>query len=131
MYASDASWKQKVEDLARRSKFVVLQMGQTPGILWEFDALIATIDPRRLLIITGRSGADAYDLFRLRTSKFLPEPLPAVVGDFPFALAFRENWEPRVLSLPYRTSLLSAFHYSPLDFARGLKPFLDDVPQGG
>lgn len=68
-------WKEVVEDLINRARLVVLRAGPTPGFWWEFEHVIRTTSPEKILVLIP-FGRVEYEAFAERANAFLPHPLP-------------------------------------------------------
>jgi len=68
-------WKEVVEDLINRARLVVLRAGPTPGFWWEFEHVIRTSPPEKILVLIP-FGRVEYEAFSQRANAFLPHPLP-------------------------------------------------------
>jgi hypothetical protein len=91
------NWEQVVAELVAVSQLVVLRIGRTAGLWWEFEHLLTHCDPLMVLIYLPKTDRRAiYDEFRTRTRGLLPHPLPETPGQALF-LGFDAEWVPRLL----------------------------------
>ena len=113
---NDVAWQQRVTSWLEGCRAVCMLAGSTQGLHWEFDQVIKTIPPRRIVLIIPPLG-DALEGTRLffqrakvpfdpRMSEFLP---PAESGELafagqvipmrrqPIAVGFSEVWQPTVI----------------------------------
>jgi hypothetical protein len=110
MYVAADSWQSTVELLVRESRLVVLQVGTTPGILWELQNVARLISPTNLLLLLPYAGLPVewrsvvWGRFVSLANQFLPMPLPADPGEALF-VRFNEDWSPQ-LEAPSRLAPL-------------------------
>ena len=96
VYVSDDNWQEKVLEMARGAKLVILTAGTTPGVIWETENIVRFVAPSRLLLnIPGSTPSKRekhYAAFRSVANDIFPRGLP------PFLLArtltFRDDWTP-------------------------------------
>ncbi|THA30533.1 hypothetical protein [Streptomyces sp. A1547] len=114
----DEDWQNRVIELMTRARLVVLRLGTTEGVWWEFEQASARVGPERLLLLVPSDAEDAYEQFRQRAHPHinlpaLPDP-PArdlrhsrmsVRG----ALFFGPDWTPHFID----------FHRAPMPLMRG------------
>ncbi len=88
MNVTDDCWQSEVKRLMEKASLVVIRAGQSSGLHWEFDVLISTVPPERILIYLQPPGMLPDDWWRLLPcSKFCPAPY----GEYFF---FDCNWTP-------------------------------------
>ena len=102
VYAADEDWQTTVDELTARAGAVLLQTGDSDGLAWEVDHVVALGAPERMILAlpppggrraqapgaTTRSGAGSATLF--------PRRLPESIGHCTFAY-FDTDWTPRLL----------------------------------
>lgn len=100
MYMGD-SWQEQVMALLARAQLVVIQVGDSDGLLWELRQVLSTISPRRVILCLPmdktEEGIDQalYERFREKTRELFPVELPREVT--PRFMFFDEDWTPRIL----------------------------------
>jgi hypothetical protein len=57
--ASNDTWEDKVKELVAKAIFVVVRIGESPGVLWELNLVIRQLPPSRVLLISALT-ADAH-----------------------------------------------------------------------
>jgi hypothetical protein len=50
LYVADGEWKDRVQQLIARSTLVVLRLGQSSGVWWEFECACQLKSPRQLIL---------------------------------------------------------------------------------
>jgi hypothetical protein len=84
----------------RASYFVVLVMGDTESLRWEFEHLVATVTPSRILLVVPAHASEktwkafAQRLSHLTTAALVPEDLPFGA----LAIAFHQDWKPVIFA---------------------------------
>ncbi|MEE1753968.1 hypothetical protein [Streptomyces sp. SP18CS02] len=80
----DEGWQARVIDLMTGARLVVLRLGTTEGLWWEFEQARTRLSPERLLLLVP-DGTDEYERFRRRAWTELAVHLPpySPVFDFP------------------------------------------------
>jgi len=48
MYVANAKWQTVALDLLKRAVLVVMQIGSSPGFLWEFETVMQHVKPENL-----------------------------------------------------------------------------------
>lgn len=87
MYVSDDQWQAVVVELMSRAALVVLRLGSSPGLLWEFDTLATTVPPGKILLRLGSAEGIPTDLWRRLPCGGVPAPR----GRY---LTFADDWTP-------------------------------------
>jgi hypothetical protein len=102
LYAADADWQRKIDELTDRAGVVVLHAGESDGLAWEVDHVVADEAPERVIVslpVTLQRGKpsrqERYDEFRRRFGDVFPRPLPATIGENQF-LYFDADWAPHL-----------------------------------
>ncbi|HEX7304796.1 hypothetical protein [Lentzea sp.] len=121
VYAGD-DWQRIVSELLGRARLVLVGAGRGDGLRWELDQVLATVDPRRVVVLLPLTNWE-YDHFRSGVADLFPDPLP----DLPplpdghgirAALHFGEDWTPELvpLTIDRATSLETALlhHLAPV-----------------
>lgn len=103
LYADDDEWRATVEDLLARGGTVILHAGDSPGLGWEVERILALGQPERVILslpLTDprqkRSREERYADFRSRFGEAFPCGLPEGAGDTRFVF-FDADWTPRRL----------------------------------
>ncbi len=123
-YASENEWREVVDKWLSMARLVILRAGATEGVWWETQRVVATVRPRKVLILTFGLDQSTYKSFAERMHTAFGIHLPgftdvqrwrSVSGFF----EFDDDWTPRFLAIraPYlRTPLYTAmeafFHYT-------------------
>ena len=110
IYVSDDDWQEKVQRLMEISQLVVIHAGTTDALMWEFEATLCELEPRKLIIsvlswadLDENRRADNYTKFKKKFEKVsrdlgLSITLPENVGEANFVV-FDEDWTPRRVAL--------------------------------
>jgi hypothetical protein len=110
IYLKNDDWKANVRRLMQISQLVVIQPGTSGGVIWELEAALETIDPRKVIMsflawqhLDNHARQVEHQLFRQRVADFMyrsPSPvtinLPEKIGNAPF-LVFSDNWVPELV----------------------------------
>lgn len=99
MYVGE-EWRQKVVELLRRARLVILRAGHTQGVHWEIERILSSVRPAQTLVILPLSQRD-YARFR----QSAPAPFNRLPEAQPIErlVMFDERWTP--LLLPDRKSI--------------------------
>lgn len=103
LYADDDEWHQAVDDLLARGGTIILLAGDSPGLGWEVERIVALNEPQRLIISlplnAGRkkpTREQGWEAFRTRFGDDFPRGLPEGAGETQF-LYFDADWTPQRL----------------------------------
>ncbi|MFD6181483.1 hypothetical protein [Streptomyces goshikiensis] len=114
----DEDWQNRVIELMTRARLVVLRLGTTEGVWWEFEQALARVGPERLLLLVPSDSEDAYEHFRQRAHPCISLPAlpdPPALGlrhsrmSVRGALFFAPDWTPHFIDL----------HRAPMPLMRG------------
>ena len=94
-------WQERVLDLLKRAKLVILRAGSTKGLQWELEQLRASANPGKILMILPVARKH-YRLLRRWAADVFPVPLPES-QPVQRLVIFEEDWTPMLL--PDRHSL--------------------------
>jgi len=93
---ADEDWKRVVADLVRESDLVIMRIGQTRGFWWEFEHLVASTDPSKVVIYLPHTDhGDLYSYFRGRAVDHVRHEFPLSPGSAMF-VGFDAGWKPRL-----------------------------------
>ena len=90
-YITDEHWKDAVKDMMRRSKLIILRIGQTDGTLWELQKLIDLEYVNKTIFIVYTK--EDYEWFK-ETAPISLKPLLLNLGNFeksPYAFFFADG----------------------------------------
>ncbi|HEV3040935.1 MAG TPA: hypothetical protein VHA33_24420 [Candidatus Angelobacter sp.] len=102
LYLSNEEWQERVTELLDRAGFIVIQAGDSEGLVWELDTILKKCDPTKLLIALPAGSSDRtidcaeYNRFRNVTAHLFRDPLPNISKDSRF-MYFDNNWRPLLL----------------------------------
>jgi hypothetical protein len=108
-YIVEEEWKDVIADLMERATMVVLHLGPSEGLLWEFETAVNRVSPDRLLLIVP--DYVAYNLFVMMAKqrhrfvfKFPDydgkgDIIPTSIKGF---IWFNRNWIPHFTRMPWR-----------------------------
>jgi hypothetical protein len=103
VYAADENWQATVDEWTARAGVLLLQTGESEGLTWEVQHVVALGTPERVILSLppagkrkGRSRQERYDAFRRRFGDVFPRGLPESIGHCLFAY-FNSDWTPRLL----------------------------------
>ncbi|MGZ3146484.1 hypothetical protein ACVDFE_31730 [Lentzea chajnantorensis] len=117
-------WRQTVRELLDRARLVLVGAGRGAGLRWELEQVVATADPRRVVVLLPFDNWQ-YDHFRSGVAEVFPHPLPDLpplpeADDHAIraALVFGEDWTaaPVLFGIDRATSLEIALlhHLAPV-----------------
>jgi hypothetical protein len=131
LYASHEEWQRVVIGQMKTAKLVVIQAGNTPGVIWEVRKAREILRPCQLLVLMMRMSNKVYDAFLNEAGQALGVSLPerdslkkrgSIMGFFRFSA----DWTPDFLPLKApRLRLLNDKDFKPL-FKYALKPVFAD-----
>ncbi len=103
VYAADEDWQATIDEWTARAGVVLLQTGESEGLSWEVQHVVALGTPERVVLalppagkLKGRSRPERYDAFRRRFGDVFPRGLPESIGHCLFAY-FDSAWTPQLL----------------------------------
>jgi hypothetical protein len=94
LYVDDSAWKETVMTLLDCSQLVVLRIGHSAGLAWEFSAVREQVPPRRVLIYTGRflyQRRASFPIFRQLCADHLKADVSDDLGKY-CIVGFDEDW---------------------------------------
>ena len=74
-YVGDDEWQDVVKKWVHMASIVVIEVGPTPGLLWELSYVIQNVEKRRILLILPGDDRD-YEQFSTLTASIFFESLP-------------------------------------------------------
>jgi hypothetical protein len=99
VYADDAEWRETVAGLTARATVIVLHVGESDGLVWEFQHVVGVGKPERVILglplETGPKRHERYDTFRRKFGDLFPRGLPEAIGESQFVF-FESDWTPRL-----------------------------------
>jgi hypothetical protein len=95
MYVSDEQWQPVVLDLIHRAAAVVMVYNWSDATRWEFEQVISSLDPRRLLLLVPDPVRRpiAYRQLQVLWQRRFPRPLPSVQYSID-GFIFERDWHP-------------------------------------
>jgi hypothetical protein len=112
LYFDDATWKESVSGLIRRARLIVMALGDSPGLEWEWQEVLKHSDESRVLVFCpylrwgdAHLEPNLYARWRQSSSRFLPHELPERIGDASF-IYFESGWRP----VPFNPPRVKWFH---------------------
>ena len=70
-YVTGDEWQVRVLELAETARLILCQLGSSPGIVWEIEAVLSSIDRRRMIFfIAGRNSPELERMRDLMKSQF-------------------------------------------------------------
>ena len=91
-FVSDEHWQLKVQRLLDASKAVVVEAGDTDGLVWEIREVLKRCDPEQVLLIAPRTQRE-YDQFRALAEDLFPYSFPLKLPDTRMIM-FDYGWQP-------------------------------------
>lgn len=98
LYVADSTWQEVVIDLMRRARAVVIRPGPGEALLWEMNAAVNFVHPRRILIALGHPGMprkdvlERYRQFKASIGDNLPEGLLPNDPGYGYFIVFDWAW---------------------------------------
>ena len=123
---TDQTWKDRVVDLLRRARLVILVPGTSEPLHWEITTAFQELKPQQLLIMVGSNTPREYEalsqIFKKATGRDFPDRWRLGRAE-KTGITFDEGWTPRILRLraPYWRRSSSPFA-SFADWHYGLEP---------
>ena len=116
MYVTQSEWKRVVLASMQSAPLVVLRAGSSPGVLWEMEQAVRTLEPQRLLIFVWNIRVQDYNLFANQVKVNFGLQLPPIDSSSvmrvivdrrespgkakPGFVAFESDWSAMYLPLP-------------------------------
>jgi hypothetical protein len=110
LYAGEDDWHETVRTLLAQAPLVMVLAGKTPGLWWEIEACVKTVNPERLVFLIPLNRSE-YDEFRRKAAEYLPCSLPEYQGrklpitSIRAVLFFDSDWTPHLLPLQEKVSV--------------------------
>lgn len=124
MYVTDDEWQSTVLNLLKRSAAIVLEAGDSDGLLWEIEQVITFVPARKLLIVLPTSDLE-HQAFRSFSEHIFPKSLPKKRVQSRL-LMFEDDWTPIELeNINFSVALSLAPFCRRNGFASGLKGMED------
>ncbi|MGZ6613099.1 MAG: hypothetical protein ACXVFQ_01540 [Solirubrobacteraceae bacterium] len=106
LYATDEEWHRTVDDLLARGGTIILHVGDSPGLSWEVERIVALDEPERVILSLPlkadrkqSSREQRFAGFRARCGNDFPRGLPDRAGETQF-LYFDSRWDSHRLEEP-------------------------------
>ena len=100
LYVGDDAWHQTVEELLGRGGTIILHAGDSPGLDWEVERIVALDEPERIILGLPLGGdqrrEEMYATFRTRFGDQFARGLPEGAGESQFVY-FDADWTPHRL----------------------------------
>jgi hypothetical protein len=78
IYVDDKNWKNQVEKLVYKAKFIILKIGDTENFLWETKHCIKNTGTDKLIFIYDKDSNDVYNSFK----SFLKDSFSIDIPDY-------------------------------------------------
>lgn len=117
---ADNQWQSVVELLITASAAIVIEAGNSEGLVWELEQVSKLAKPKKILILLPRSDSE-YAGFRRRMSEIFPISLPSIRPLSPL-MTFFQDWQPLILD-EYISDADEA--YMRASVAMTLRPFFE------
>ena len=88
-------WQSQIGDIISKARIVVVEAGETKGIMWELEQVISRVPPRKVLLVVPDTWSE-YSTFLNRTKNMFLVPLPSTLPNTRF-LMFDDWWNPIAL----------------------------------
>jgi hypothetical protein len=95
--ASGDTWEEKVRNLVDNAAFVVIRLGNSPGVLWELNLVIRRLPPSRVLLLSALT-ADGHATAAAMLEEHFDIRLPRHTKKLS-AITFDDDWRPAALFL--------------------------------
>ncbi|MEM6899819.1 MAG: hypothetical protein AAF583_08620 [Pseudomonadota bacterium] len=97
IYMDESGWQDAVTGIAREAQYVVLGMGATGGLRWEYEFAFGSLAPQKIIIyldaVKGSQRATRYTEFREFMESNFKIDLPREWHDA-HAICFDSKWRP-------------------------------------
>ena len=140
IYFRGEEWHEKVLELIKSARLIVLAADITDGLLWEIAQVVTHGQAEKVIVAPpyGRAWfgpiegynyrnarAKVYERFRTITEGIFPAPLPQSIPHLSY-LAFELDWRPKVLLAPaaWKTFVFGQTPFSRVGIAETLRPHL-------
>src|SRR6266550_2776025 len=103
LYASDFEWQKVVTSQMENARLVVIRVGTSGGLLWEFKEVLQVVNPKKLLILI-KLGQKQYESFRKDAGQIFKASFPKAhevkrFGTISGFFRFSPSWNPNFLPL--------------------------------
>jgi hypothetical protein len=92
LIASNDNWKEKVKTLVDNAAFVLVRLGDSPGVLWELKLVIRRVSPGHVLLLSALTS-EAHANVAVMLEREFGICLPAYTGGL-YVITFAEDWTP-------------------------------------
>jgi len=99
-YFHGEDWKTEIIKLIDQSRFVLVALGDSPGISYELKMVVEKIPPERILLflpLSGNRNEQFKTIQKILPIRILPDISP-VINHILIFVYFDENWNPYVFS---------------------------------
>jgi len=79
LYIANGDWQETIRHLLPEARLVLLRVGTSGGLTWEFEQVVRTVDPKRIVLLVPFDYG-GYQSFRRTVEKLFPHGLPALSG---------------------------------------------------
>lgn len=93
-------WKSVISDLLCTAGAIVVELDETPGLVWEIEEIIKTIPPHKVLLIIPRTDAHHMKVVK-EVGHLFPKSLPPVTAISSRLILFLDDWTPVSLKFPF------------------------------
>lgn len=107
LYVGTDDWQQVVQGLLARARLVMLRIGQSPGLYWEFENVVRRARPEQVVLLVPQDER-VYEEFRIQAQGLLPRPLPILShtghrqffrGSLRAVISFGPDWTATLVDL--------------------------------
>lgn len=107
LYVGTDDWRQVVHSLTTRARLVMLRLGRSPGLIWEFENVLRWARPEQVVLLVPKDER-LYDEFRRHSRALLPYELPPLGGrgsrrlfrgSLRAMITFGPTWTPTLVDL--------------------------------
>jgi hypothetical protein len=119
LYAANDEWRQVLHRLTTNARIVILRLGTSPSLIWEFENVLRWVRPQQIVLLVPVNDSIYMD-FRQRSRSLMPHELPPLPsrrrrrlfrGTLQAVITFDSAWTPTFVDL--QTISIPLLHRSP------------------
>lgn len=133
-YVPNEEWQNHVIELVKRARLVIIKIGISDAVLWEFKVAVKLLKPEQIILLTGKSRKQ-YETFCEAANKYTKMPLPEYIrvkwrlsGSIGGLVYFKKDWTPVYQPIRYEP-LRKVNHEFPLvpGLMMGFQPVFEQL----
>lgn len=112
----DDNWRQEVANLISKSKYIVIRIDMSAGLMWEIERIITNNEPTKIILFSPPAKKEEemlafYSKFRNSTEHLFPKKLPIDCKNLykSLIITFDKSWNYKINNFPSALKSLNRF----------------------